>query len=60
MEANAPIVRFKRKVLYKDNPRVGTKVSIPRWWLGDTDYVILEIYADRIVLRRQSDEEQFE
>jgi len=47
-----PVVTFRRKVLYKDHPRAGTKISIPRWWLGDVDYVLLDIYPDKIVIRR--------
>ena len=50
-----PVVTFKRKVLYKNNPRAGTKVSIPRWWLGDVNYVLVDIYPDRVVIRRLAD-----
>lgn len=50
-----PSVTLIRKVLYKEkNPksRVTPKISIPRWWVGDTDKVKLIIYTDKIVIKR--------
>ncbi|MCD6524140.1 MAG: hypothetical protein J7K48_03980 [Thermococcus sp.] len=51
-----PVAKAKRKVLYKDGP-VSPKVSIPKWWVGDTEYVTLRIYNDRIVIIRGVDDD---
>ena len=49
------MVVVERKILYKEKSpksRITPKVSIPRWWVGDTEKVVLKVYADRIVIER--------
>jgi len=50
-----PIAVIERKILYKtygQENRIPPKISLPRWWVGDTDKVILRIYNDKIVIIR--------
>ena len=49
---DALLAKLRRKVLYKDLKRQSAKVAIPRWWVGEVDYVELEVYPDRIVITR--------
>lgn len=46
-----PLMIVTRKVLYKNAKDQSAKVSIPRWW-ADTDYVRLEVYNDKIIIRK--------
>lgn len=47
-----PLMIVTRKVLYKNAKDQSAKVSIPRWWAKDTDYVMLEVYNDKIIIRK--------
>lgn len=47
-----PTARFIRKVLYKDARTTSPKVSLPKWWVDDVDYVVMKVYADKIVLEK--------
>jgi len=45
---------LKRKVIHLD-PKLKTspKVSIPRGWLKGAEYVRLEVYPDKLIIRRE-------
>jgi len=50
-----PVAEYMRKVLYRKydpKTRITPKISIPRWWVGDAEYVKLNVYADKIVIRK--------
>jgi len=48
-----PTAVFERKVIDLNNKTTSPKISIPRWWLGNTKYVKMEIYADKLVVRKE-------
>ena len=47
-----PAAVFTRKVLHRNMHNTTPKVSLPRWWIGDAEEVRVEIYADKIVIKR--------
>ena len=47
-----PVATFRRKVLYLHNHGTGAKITIPRWWVGDCEEVKLEVYADKLVIKK--------
>jgi len=51
------LASLERKVLYKDQTRQSAKISIPRWWLGKANYVELQVFPDKIVVKRLLKEE---
>ena len=46
------LAKFPRKILHKNAKNTSPKISVPRWWIGSADEVILEIYPDKIVIRK--------
>jgi len=52
-----PAAVLERKVL--DLRKKGTvpKVSIPRWWIRDCERVRLEVYMDKLVIKKESNRE---
>ena len=54
-----PTAILERKVMYLD-PKFKTspRVSIPRWWIGNTKHVKLEVYADKIIIRKSGGAEE--
>ena len=46
------LAKFPRKILHKNAKNTSPKVSVPRWWVKSADEVILEIYPDKIVIRK--------
>ena len=51
-----PIEILKRKVIHLD-PKLKTspKVSIPRKWLKGAEYVNLEVYPDKLIIRKANE-----
>lgn len=49
------IMRVERKVLYKDITKLSAKISIPRWWVGNAEFVVLDVYNDKIIVRRKEE-----
>jgi len=49
----APVARFDRKVIDLNNTTTSPKVSIPRWWLAGAREVVLEVYGDKLVIRKK-------
>jgi len=55
-----PLATYRRKILYRQkNPksRSTPKISIPSWWVRDTEYVELRVYDDRIIIERTGGDE---
>jgi len=46
------LARFERKVLHRNVKNTSPKVSVPRWWVGSSDEVVIEIYPSKIVIRK--------
>ena len=47
-----PTVVLERKVLHLNQKKTTPKVSIPRWWIGNCDEVKIEVYADKLVIKK--------
>ena len=54
MPMERPTAVLERKVMYLD-PKYKTspRVSIPRWWIGNTKRVKMEVYADKLIIRKE-------
>ncbi len=49
-----PTAVLERKVMYLDKRfRTSPRISIPRWWIGNTERVKVEVYADKLVVRKE-------
>jgi len=47
-----PVAILDRKVLDLHKKGTVPKVSIPRWWIGECTQVKLEVYPDKLVIRK--------
>lgn len=52
-----PITKLKRKVLHRGMSNTTPKVSLPKWWIGDCEEVKIEVYSDKLVIKRVEVEE---
>jgi len=55
MRMEVPEEVHNRKVLYKGDKYRTTspKVSLPKWWVKDVDVVRVEVYKDKIIIRKK-------
>jgi len=49
------ITTLRRKVIHRNLPSATPKVSVPRWWIKDAEEVEVEVYIDKIVIKRKED-----
>jgi len=47
-----PTTVFERRVLHRNLKNTSPKISIPRWWIGDCETVRVEVYADKLVIKK--------
>ena len=47
-----PTTVFERRVLHRNLKNTSPKVSIPRWWIGDCETVRVEVYSDKLVIKK--------
>ena len=45
-----PILKEKRKI----HPVGGSKmVALPKWWIGEVDEVEIEVFPDKVVIKKE-------